>query len=237
MTHHQQQEVDRLANKKQMIQNQINEAKLQRSAHKRQNIMNQINYEKEEEIQRAFDEFEISEHISNTKFENHIRSIRDNQDMYAWLNSLKTKEEVQLWYDYVTDYNNPMLMNIEFNSDLGWNDQEMDQYSQERDEEIDEIYDEIDRIDTNELLSLCEMKKVILDTDENLPAYTWMEQNKTIKEQQFWFCFMLNYDEDLLVDLEFASDKGWYTECSDCQWSINPGFDEDHCHCGKIINF
>lgn len=234
MTQHQHREDERIAYKKQMIQNQINQDTTARIFNKRQNIRDQINYEKAEEIQRAFDEFEISEHISNTKFENHIRSVRDNQDMIAWMHSLKTKEEVQLWYDYVTDYNNPMLLNVEFHSDLGWNDQEMNQYSQDREEEIQEIYDEIDR---HELIALSEMEKVIQDTDENLTAHTWMEQCKTPKEQQFWFCFMSNYDEELIVDLEFASDKGWYTECSHCQWSINPGFDEDHCHCGKIINF
>jgi len=131
------------------------------------------------------------------------------------------------------EYNEQLLMEMEFNSDSGWNDQQMSEYITARDEEIQSYYDEQDE----ETLVELGMKQQIKDTEENLEAYAWLESLSTPKEVQFWFDFMLNYDDEFILNTEFDSDKGWYNECPHCNWCIHRGMDEDYCRCAKVIIF
>ena len=227
-------EVDRINTKRQMIRDQINAEKNSRISYKTQQIRDQINQAKEEEIQQAYDEMEMSEHIWEMNMVTRLRDVRDNIDMFTWQGNNTTKKDNQFWFDFMLDYNEQLLVEIEFNSDSGWNDPEMDEYIAARDKEIQTYYDEQEKEEINWDLG---MKQQIEDTEENLEAYAWLESISTPKEFQFWYDFMLNYDDEFVLNTEFDSDKGWYNECPHCNWCIHRGMDEDYCRCAKVINF
>lgn len=229
----QQAEVDRLSYKRQMIRDQIDAEKNSRINYKKQMIRDQIIQAKDEEIQQAFDEIEMSEHIWEMNMVTHLRNVRDNIDMFTWMGNNNTDKDHQFWYDFMLEYNEQLLVEMEFNSDSGWNDQQMGEYMNARDEEIKSYYDEQDE----ETLVELGMKQQIKDTEENLEAYVWLENLNTPKEFQFWYDFMLNYDDELVLNTEFDSDKGWYNECPHCNWCIHRGMDEDYCRCAKVVNF
>lgn len=226
-------EEDRLSYKRQMIRDQIDAEKNSRINYKRQMIRDQLNQAKDEEIQQAFDEMEMSEHIWEMNMVTRLRNVRDNIDMFTWMGNNTTDKDHQFWYDFMLEYNEQLLMEMEFNSDSGWNDQQMGEYITARDEEIQSYYDEQDE----ETLVELGMKQQIKDTEENLEAYAWLESLSTPKEVQFWFDFMLNYDDEFILNTEFDSDKGWYNECPHCNWCIHRGMDEDYCRCAKVITF
>lgn len=229
----QQAEVDRLSYKRQMIRDQIDAEKNSRINYKKQMIRDQIIQAKDEEIQQAFDEIEMSEHIWEMNMVTHLRNVRDNIDMFTWMGNNNTDKDHQFWYDFMLEYNEQLLVEMEFNSDSGWNDQQMGEYMNARDEEIKSYYDEQDE----ETLVELGMNQQIKDTEENLEAYVWLENLNTPKEFQFWYDFMLNYDDELVLNTEFDSDKGWYNECPHCNWCIHRGMDEDYCRCAKVVNF
>lgn len=229
----QQAEVDRLSYKRQMIRDQIDAEKNSRINYKKQMIRDQIIQAKDEEIQQAFDEIEMSEHIWEMNMVTHLRNVRDNIDMFTWMGNNNTDKDHQFWYDFMLEYNEQLLVEMEFNSDSGWNDQQMGEYMNARDEEIKSYYDEQDE----ETLVELGMKQQIKDTEENFEAYVWLENLNTPKEFQFWYDFMLNYDDELVLNTEFDSDKGWYNECPHCNWCIHRGMDEDYCRCAKVVNF
>jgi len=229
----QQAEVDRLSYKRQMIRDQIDAEKNSRINYKKQMIRDQIIQSKDEEIQQAYDEIEMSEHIWEMNTVTHLRNVRDNIDMFTWMGNNITDKDHQFWYDFMLEYNEQLLVEMEFNSDSGWNDQQMGEYMNARDEEIQSYYEEQDE----ETLVELGMKQQIKDTEENLEAYVWLENLNTPKEFQFWYDFMLNYDYELVLNTEFDSDKGWYNECPHCNWCINRGMDEDYCRCAKVVNF
>lgn len=229
----QQAEVDRLSYKRQMIRDQIDAEKNSRINYKKQMIRDQIIQSKDEEIQQAYDEIEMSEHIWEMNTVTHLRNVRDNIDMFTWMGNNNTDKDHQFWYDFMLEYNEQLLVEMEFNSDSGWNDQQMGEYMNARDEEIQSYYEEQDE----ETLVELGMKQQIKDTEENLEAYVWLENLNTPKEFQFWYDFMLNYDYELVLNTEFDSDKGWYNECPHCNWCINRGMDEDYCRCAKVVNF
>ena len=229
----QQAEVDRLSYKRQMIRDQIDAEKNSRINYKKQMIRDQIIQSKDEEIQQAYDEIEMSEHIWEMNTVTHLRNVRDNIDMFTWMGNNITDKDHQFWYDFMLEYNEQLLVEMEFNSDSGWNDQQMGEYMNARDEEIQSYYEEQDE----ETLVELGMKQQIKDTEENLEAYVWLENLNTPKEFQFWYDFMLNYDDELVLNTEFDSDKGWYNECPHCNWCINRGMDEDYCRCAKVVNF
>ena len=226
-------EVDRLSYKRQMIRDQIDAEKNSRINYKRQMIHDQINQAKDEEIQKAFDDMEMSEHIWEMNMVTRLHNVRDNIDMFTWMGNNTTDKDHQFWYDFMLEYNEQLLMEMEFNSESGWNDQQMDEYINARDKEIQSYYDQIDK----ETLVELGMKQQIKDTEENLDSYAWLESLSTPKEFQFWYDFMLNYDDELILNTEFDSDKGWYNECPHCNWCIHRGMDEDYCRCAKVINF
>jgi hypothetical protein len=229
----QQAEVDRLSYKRQMIRDQIDAEKNSRINYKKQMIRDQIIQAKDEEIQQAFDEIEMSEHIWEMNMVTHLRNVRDNIDMFTWMGNNNTDKDHQFWYDFMLEYNEQLLVEMEFNSDSGWNDQQMGEYMNARDEEIKSYYDEQDE----ETLVELGMNQQIKDTEENLEAYVWLENLNTPKEFQFWYDFMINYDYELVLNTEFDSDKGWYNECPHCNWCIHRGMDEDYCRCAKVVNF
>ena len=229
----QQAEVDRLSYKRQMIRDQIDAEKNSRINYKKQMIRDQIIQSKDEEIQQAYDEIEMSEHIWEMNTVTHLRNVRDNIDMFTWMGNNITDKDHQFWYDFMLEYNEQLLVEMEFNSDSGWNDQQMGEYMNARDEEIQSYYEEQDE----ETLVELGMKQQIKDTEENLEAYVWLENLNTPKEFQFWYDFMLNYDDELVLNTEFDSDKGWYNECPHCNWCIHRGMDEDYCRCAKVVNF
>ena len=229
----QQAEVDRLSYKRQMIRDQIDAEKNSRINYKKQMIRDQIIQSKDEEIQQAYDEIEMSEHIWEMNTVTHLRNVRDNIDMFTWMGNNITDKDHQFWYDFMLEYNEQLLVEMEFNSDSGWNDQQMGEYMNARDEEIKSYYEEQDE----ETLVELGMNQQIKDTEENLEAYVWLENLNTPKEFQFWYDFMLNYDDELVLNTEFDSDKGWYNECPHCNWCIHRGMDEDYCRCAKVVNF
>ena len=47
---------------------------------------------------------------------------------------------------------------------------------------------------------------------------------------QYVFEF-LEKTPELLLDIEFISDKGWYTECPRCERCLYKGIDVEHCEC------
>ena len=229
----QQAEVDRLSYKRQMIRDQIDAEKNSRINYKKQMIRDQIIQAKDEEIQQAYDDMEMSEHIWEMNMVTHLRNVRDNIDMFTWMGNNNTDKDHQFWYDFMLEYNEQLLVEMEFNSDSGWNDQQMGEYMNARDEEIKSYYDEQDE----ETLVELGMNQQIKDTEENLEAYVWLENLNTPKEFQFWYDFMINYDYELVLNTEFDSDKGWYNECPHCNWCIHRGMDEDYCRCAKVVNF
>lgn len=116
-----------------------------------------------------------------------------------------------------------------------WKRQQIqNQINWEKEEEIQDAYDQIERMEHKWNTGV---ENHIGRVEQDRDMIEWICKLKTTKDAQFWFDFMVDYNPRLLVEIEFYSDKGWYTECSHCNWSIQKGMDEDYCRCAKTITF
>ena len=100
-----------------------------------------------------------------------------------------------------------------------------------------EIQAAYDLIETMEFNWSTKIETHIQRVEDGKDMVEWVKQMNTIGEAQFWFDFMTEYNPEQLVDIEFESEKGWFTECPSCNWSIQKGMDEDYCRCAKTITF
>ena len=108
------------------------------------------------------------------------------------------------------------------------------QYKQNLDIEIQAAYDHVETMEFN---WNTRVETHIQRVEDGKDMVEWVKQMNTIGEAQFWFDFMTEYNPEQLVDIEFESEKGWFTECPSCNWSIQKGMDEDYCRCAKTITF
>jgi len=108
------------------------------------------------------------------------------------------------------------------------------QYKQNLDIEIQAAYD---LIETMELNWNTQVENHIQRVEDGKDMLEWVGQMTTIGDAQFWFDHMMEYNPEQLIDIEFESEKGWFTECTSCNWSIQKGMDEDYCRCAKTITF
>lgn len=108
------------------------------------------------------------------------------------------------------------------------------QYKQNLDIEIQAAYDHVETMEFN---WNTRVETHIQRVEDGKDMVEWVEHMNTIGEAQFWFDFMTEYNPEQLVDIEFESEKGWFTECPSCNWSIQKGMDDDYCRCAKTITF
>jgi hypothetical protein len=113
-------------------------------------------------------------------------------------------------------------------------EKKLNYYQQQQELEIQAAYD---LIETMELKWYSSVENHIQRVEEGTDMLEWVGKLKTHNDYQFWFDHMMEYNPSQLIDIEFESEKGWYTECTTCNWSIQKGMDEDYCRCAKTISF